>query len=39
MLCAVASVHAAALGEYGEVDGELLGALCAAQRAGVDFGS
>jgi 3-hydroxyisobutyrate dehydrogenase-like beta-hydroxyacid dehydrogenase len=39
VLDAVASVHAEALREYGEVDGELLGALHAAHRAGVDFGS
>jgi 3-hydroxyisobutyrate dehydrogenase len=38
VLDAVASVHAAALDEYGEVDGEMLGALFAAHRAGVDFG-
>lgn len=35
---AVADVHAAALREYGDVDGELLGARHAAHRAGVDFG-
>jgi 3-hydroxyisobutyrate dehydrogenase len=38
VLDAVASVHSDALREYGEVDGELLGALHAAHRAGVDFG-
>jgi NAD binding domain of 6-phosphogluconate dehydrogenase len=36
---AVASVYVAAVREYGEVDGELLGARHAAHRAGVDFGS
>jgi 3-hydroxyisobutyrate dehydrogenase-like beta-hydroxyacid dehydrogenase len=37
VLDAVASVHAAAVREYGDVDGELLGARHAAHRAGVDF--
>jgi 3-hydroxyisobutyrate dehydrogenase-like beta-hydroxyacid dehydrogenase len=39
VLDAVASVHRDALREYGDVDGELLGAHHAAARAGVDFGS
>jgi 3-hydroxyisobutyrate dehydrogenase-like beta-hydroxyacid dehydrogenase len=39
VLDAVAGVYAAAVREYGDVDGELLGARFAAQRAGVDFGS
>jgi 3-hydroxyisobutyrate dehydrogenase len=38
VLDAVAGVHSAALREYGEVDGEMLGAVFAAHRAGVDFG-
>jgi 3-hydroxyisobutyrate dehydrogenase len=38
VLDAVASVHSGAVHEYGEVDGELLGARHAAHRAGVDFG-
>ena len=38
VLDAVAGTHAAALREYGEVDGEMLGALYAAERAGVEFG-
>jgi 3-hydroxyisobutyrate dehydrogenase-like beta-hydroxyacid dehydrogenase len=37
VLDAVTSVHADALREYGEVDGELLGALHAARRGGADF--
>jgi 3-hydroxyisobutyrate dehydrogenase-like beta-hydroxyacid dehydrogenase len=39
VLDAVADVHGAALREYGEVDGEMLGARYAAQRAGVEFGA
>jgi 3-hydroxyisobutyrate dehydrogenase len=39
VLDAVATVHAEALREYGEVDGEMIGALYAAHRAGVDFGA
>jgi 3-hydroxyisobutyrate dehydrogenase-like beta-hydroxyacid dehydrogenase len=38
VLDAVAGVYAGAVREYGEVDGELLGARYAAHRAGVDFG-
>src|ERR1700761_9444886 len=38
VLDAVAGVYAAAVREYGDVDGELLGARYAAHRAGVDFG-
>jgi 3-hydroxyisobutyrate dehydrogenase-like beta-hydroxyacid dehydrogenase len=38
VLDAVVGVYAAAVREYGEVDGELLGARFAAHRAGVDFG-
>lgn len=39
VLQAVASVHDAALERYGDVEGELLGARFAAERAGVKFGS
>jgi 3-hydroxyisobutyrate dehydrogenase-like beta-hydroxyacid dehydrogenase len=39
VLDAVAGVYAAAVREYGAVDGELLGAHFAAHRAGVDFGA
>lgn len=38
VLGAVASVHDGALLRYGDVDGELLGALWAAERGGVTFG-
>jgi 3-hydroxyisobutyrate dehydrogenase-like beta-hydroxyacid dehydrogenase len=38
VLDAVAGVYDGAVREYGEVDGELLGARFAAHRAGVDFG-
>jgi 3-hydroxyisobutyrate dehydrogenase-like beta-hydroxyacid dehydrogenase len=38
VLDAVSAVYAAAVREYGDVDGELLGARFAAHRAGVDFG-
>jgi 3-hydroxyisobutyrate dehydrogenase len=37
VLDAVESVHSAALHEYGEIDGEMLGAIYAAHRGGVDF--
>ena len=37
VLDAVAGVYEAAVREYGDVDGELLGARYAAHRAGVDF--
>jgi 3-hydroxyisobutyrate dehydrogenase len=37
-LDAVASIYADAVREYGDVDGELLGARHVAHRAGVDFG-
>jgi 3-hydroxyisobutyrate dehydrogenase-like beta-hydroxyacid dehydrogenase len=39
VLDAVRDVHAAALAHYGDVDGELLGARFAAERAGVSFGA
>jgi 3-hydroxyisobutyrate dehydrogenase-like beta-hydroxyacid dehydrogenase len=39
VLDAVADVYAGAVREYGDVNGELLGARYAAHRAGVDFGS
>jgi 3-hydroxyisobutyrate dehydrogenase len=38
VLRAVAGLHEAALERYGDVDGELLGARFAAERAGVRFG-
>ena len=38
VLGAVASVHDAAVERYGDIDGELLGARWAAERAGVRFG-
>jgi 3-hydroxyisobutyrate dehydrogenase len=39
VLDAVRDVHTAALANYGDVDGELLGARFAAERAGVRFGT
>jgi 3-hydroxyisobutyrate dehydrogenase len=39
VLAAVARVHSDALARYGDVEGELLGARFAAERAGVRFGS
>jgi 3-hydroxyisobutyrate dehydrogenase len=39
VLNAVRDVHTAALEHYGDVDGELLGARFAAERAGISFGA
>ena len=39
LLSTVSEIHDAALGRYGDVDGELLGARFAAERAGVRFGT
>ena len=39
VLAAVARVHSDAVARYGDVDGELLGARFAAERAGVRLGS
>jgi 3-hydroxyisobutyrate dehydrogenase len=39
VLAALARVHSDAVARYGDVDGELLGARFAAERAGVQLGA